>query len=135
MRWILLAALALGPPAVFGQQEKNQPEAAQAKPEETPVNTEAVKADKDAKEISGMSILGNQDAPKSLVIVPWKSSEIGQSIGISTLLDDSKLPVDKEVFMRMLSYYEIRTEVARPAAVPNQGKAVQSATAAPRRKP
>src|SRR5262245_32380172 len=25
----------------------------------------------------GMSILGNQEAPKALVIVPWKSSELG----------------------------------------------------------
>ena len=60
----------------------------------------------------GMSILGNQEAPKSLVIVPWKGSEIGESIGISTMLDDSRQPVDKEVFMRALSYYEIRSEKA-----------------------
>jgi hypothetical protein len=58
----------------------------------------------------GMSILGNQDAPKSLVIVPWKSSELGDSPGISTMLDDSKQPVDKEVFLRALRYYEIRSE-------------------------
>ena len=63
-----------------------------------------------AKRISGMSILGNQEAPKSLVIVPWKSSEIGDSLGISAMLDDSRQPVDKEVFMRALSYYEIRSE-------------------------
>ena len=63
-----------------------------------------------AKELSGMSILGNQEAPKSLVIVPWKSSGIGESLGISTMLDDSRQPVDKEVFMRALSYYEIRSE-------------------------
>ncbi|HXV74681.1 MAG TPA: hypothetical protein VD788_00050 [Candidatus Polarisedimenticolaceae bacterium] len=62
------------------------------------------------KLVSGMSILGNQEAPKSLVIVPWKSSEIGDSIGISTMLDDSRQPIDKEVFMRALSYYEIRSE-------------------------
>ena len=61
------------------------------------------------KQISGMSILGNQEAPKSLVIVPWKSSEIGDSLGISTMLDDSRQPVDREVFMRELSYYEIRS--------------------------
>ena len=66
-----------------------------------------------AKVISGMSILGNQEAPKSLVIVPWKSSELGDSLGISTMLDDSKQPIDKEVFMRELNYYEIRSE-ARP---------------------
>jgi hypothetical protein len=67
----------------------------------------------DAKAISGMSILGNQEAPKSLVIVPWKSSELGASLGISTMLDDSRQPIDREVFMRALSYYEIRSGKAR----------------------
>jgi hypothetical protein len=57
----------------------------------------------------GMSILGNQDAPKALVIVPWKSSELGDSPGNSPMLDDSRQPVDKEVFMRALRYYEIRS--------------------------
>ena len=65
--------------------------------------------DENAKVISGMSVLGNQEAPKSLVIVPWKGSEIGDSLGISTMLDDSRRPIDKEVFMRALSYYEIRS--------------------------
>jgi hypothetical protein len=90
---------------------------AQAKTEEAQGQTEEAQAltDKDAKLISvpggkalGMSILGNQDAPKSLVIVPWKSSELGHSPGISPMLDDSRQPVDKEVFMRALRYYEIR---------------------------
>ena len=58
----------------------------------------------------GMSILGNQDAPKSLVIVPWKTSELGRTPGITPLLDDSRQPVDKEVFMRSLRYYQIRSE-------------------------
>ena len=57
----------------------------------------------------GMSILGNQEAPKALVIVPWKSSELGRSPGISPMLDDSRQPVDKEVFMRELRYYQIRS--------------------------
>jgi hypothetical protein len=56
-----------------------------------------------------MSILGNQEAPKSLVIVPWKSSEIGSGIGVSRALDASIRPVDKDVFMRELRYYEIRS--------------------------
>ena len=70
----------------------------------------ATKTDGGAKMISGMSILGNQEAPKALVIVPWKSSEIGDSLAVSTLLDDSRRPVDKEVFMRELGYYEITVE-------------------------
>lgn len=64
------------------------------------------------KVISGMSVLGNQEAPKSLVIVPWKSSEIGASLGISAMLDEGRQPVDREVFLRSLTYYEIRSEAA-----------------------
>ena len=66
----------------------------------------------------GMSILGNQEAPKALVIVPWKSSQIGASLGVSTLLDDSRQPIDKEVFMRALSYYEVRSETTRHDGAP-----------------
>ncbi len=74
-------------------------------------------ADKDPKlksvpggQALGMSILGNEETPTSLVIVPWKSSEVGRATGISPMLDDSRQPVDKEVFMRELRYYEIRSE-------------------------
>jgi len=62
------------------------------------------------KTLSGMSILGNQEAPKSLVIVPWKSSQLGDTLGLARSLDDSRQPVDKEVFMRELAYYEIRSQ-------------------------
>lgn len=63
-----------------------------------------------SKTLSGMSILGNQEAPKALVIVPWKSSEIGDPLGLDENLDGSRRPVDKEVFMRELDYYDIRSE-------------------------
>ena len=63
----------------------------------------------DVKEMSGISILGNQEAPKSLVIVPWKSSEIGAGIGLSKGMDDRPVPVDRDVFARQLSYYQIRS--------------------------
>lgn len=83
----------------------------------------------------GMSILGNQEAPKSLVIVPWKSSEIGKSLGVSTLLDDSRQPIDKEVFMRVLSYYELRSQTTRHDGAPAGSDAAQPAAAPHRRKP
>jgi cobalamin biosynthesis Mg chelatase CobN len=44
----------------------------------------------------GMSILGNQETPTALVIVPWKSSEVGRATGISPMLDDSRQPVEKK---------------------------------------
>src|SRR5687767_2278940 len=63
----------------------------------------------ETKSMSGMSILGNQETPKSLVIVPWKSSEIGNGIGVSRALDTRIRAVDKDVFMRELKYYGIRS--------------------------
>lgn len=63
-----------------------------------------------AKTLSGMSVLGNQEAPKSLVIVPWKSARIGDPVGLQRNVDDSRQPVDREVFMRELDYYELRTQ-------------------------
>lgn len=59
-------------------------------------------------QMAGMSIVGNDESPKELVIVPWKSSQLGDAPGISRLLDDSTQPVDKDVFTRELQYYEIR---------------------------
>ena len=61
------------------------------------------------KVMSGMSILGNEEAPKSLVIIPWKSSEIGADLGLADGLDGDARPVDKEVFLRELAFYKIRS--------------------------
>jgi hypothetical protein len=66
-------------------------------------------APNEPKALAGMSILGNQEAPKSLVIVPWKSSEIGNGIGVSRALDTTIRAVDKDVFMRELKYFAIRS--------------------------
>ena len=74
---------------------------------EQPTAKEA-QADK-TKTLSGMSILGNEETPKSLVIVPWKSSRMGDEINLSDTLDDRARPIDKEVFERELRFYEIRS--------------------------
>jgi hypothetical protein len=67
----------------------------------------AKKEDSGVKEISGMSIVGNNETPTSLVIVPWKSSEIGQETKLqSNLLNDGLTPVDRAVFMRELDFYK-----------------------------
>ena len=151
---ILLAVCALAPTAVLAQQnnasqvqnqkDRHQTEAAPAKTEAAQAQTEEAqpKTEEDSKLTSvpggkalGMSILGNQEAPKALVIVPWKSSELGNGPSVSTLLDDSRLPIDKEVFMRMLSYYEIRSETARPSGATTDGNVAAPANAAQRRKP
>ncbi|MCK7509908.1 MAG: hypothetical protein MZV70_41675 [Desulfobacterales bacterium] len=63
----------------------------------------------EAKALSGISIVGNDDAPKSLYIVPWKASELGDNSLTPSLLDARTAPVDKEVFMREVNYYELRS--------------------------
>ena len=71
---------------------------------------EKEKKSDEAKELSGISIVGNKEAPKSLFIVPWKSSEIGVESGLSSSLLNEKLkPVDKDVFERELDFYSITT--------------------------
>ena len=141
VRWMLLGVFAMAPVALLAQQNQqqtpDQPKEVSVKPEAAQPPAEATqgqaddtqgKAQEDGKLKSvqggkalGMSILGNQEAPKALVIVPWKSSELGNVLGISTMLDDSKQPIDKEVFMRMLSYYEIRSESAATGSAPAAG--------------
>jgi len=82
-----------------------------------PANESAVEAEAPAKgtspdqprTMSGMSILGNEEAPKSLVIVPWKSSELGNEISLNDSLDERARPVDKDVFERELRYFAIRS--------------------------
>lgn len=82
--------------------------AGDVKPDAGAQTSEAVPPGGDVK-MSGMSILGNEDAPKSLVIVPWKSSQLADMPSVSRLLDSATQPVDKDVFMRELSYYEFKS--------------------------
>ena len=62
-----------------------------------------------AKELSGISIVGNDDAPKSLYIVPWKSSEIGVATSLDMMLNEDDVPVDQVVFKRQLEFYQVST--------------------------
>ncbi len=61
----------------------------------------------EAKELSGMSIVGNDEAPQSLYIVPWKSSEIGAETSLDTMLNEGDVPVDRDVFKRQLEFYKV----------------------------
>jgi hypothetical protein len=116
---LLLPSLLLASTVVWAEEApKTEAPKAEAPKAQAPADKE-----KDSKELDGMSILGNQEAPKALVIVPWKSSELGDALGIAPMLDDARGPVDRDVFMRSLNYYEIRSETTRPTT-----------TAAPRSK-
>ena len=108
---VMIAALWIGVAAADESlTDKSTAKAVAAKTaKKTGSNSKDKEAPAEAKALSGISILGNQEAPKALVIVPWKSSQLGDAQEISKMLDDSRQPVDKDVFMRELSYYEIRS--------------------------
>jgi hypothetical protein len=60
------------------------------------------------KQLSGMSVVGNDEAPTSLYIVPWKKSELGSETNMNKMLTESAAPVEQGEFMRQLDLYEIR---------------------------
>ncbi len=64
----------------------------------------------EVKELSGMSVVGNDEAPKSLYIVPWKSSELGVETNLNMMLNANDAPVDRDVFMRQMDFYELSTK-------------------------
>ncbi len=75
---------------------------------QTSAMAEEKKIDSEVKQLSGISIIGNKEAPKSLYIVPWQNSEVGVATSLNSgLLDGSMRPVDKEVFLRELDFYEL----------------------------
>ena len=102
----LLIILSFLSPLAFAQEPEAPGDEAQ---EEEAVDESNTEEPGGPKTMSGMSILGNEEAPKSLVIVPWKSSELGDNITLSDTLDDRARPVDKDVFVRELRFYEIRS--------------------------
>ena len=114
-KYQLVIFLLLASAQAFGQEpeettaeeptEQTGDSADQASEAQTTPNGDGIEQ---PKSMSGMSILGNEEAPKALVIIPWKSSELGDDISLSDTLDDRAKPVDKEVFLRELSFYEIR---------------------------
>ena len=105
-------SVATGAPEASGAESARATEAAndpaavsEADADAGPVATTAANG---VKTMSGMSILGNEETPTSLVIVPWKSSRLGDGVGVSNALDDSPRALDRDVFTRELRYYELR---------------------------
>ncbi len=67
-----------------------------------------VLAEEPTQELEGISVIGNRELPKALVIVPWKAPEPGELDGkpLQSLIDEVLGPIDKDVHKRKVSYYE-----------------------------
>ncbi|TGU75297.1 hypothetical protein E4633_06325 [Geomonas terrae] len=92
---------------VLGQDDKP------AAPDDPNANVAVAKpadpGDAEPKMVSGMSVLGNKEAPMSLFIVPWKVSELGAETSLTRTLNERPAPVDREVFRREVAFYEVST--------------------------
>jgi len=107
LRGLLIAGLLLTLSGTASASDKRpaSKDAAQLAPKTTESKRDAKASD--AKELSGISIVGNDEAPKSLYIVPWKGSEIGEATSMGMDLDERATPVDRDVFKRQLDFYEV----------------------------
>jgi len=59
-------------------------------------------------DMEGMSIIGNNELPKALFIVPWKAAEapIIPRRPLNSLINDELSPIDPDVFRRYLQYLD-----------------------------
>lgn len=62
----------------------------------------------DTLDLDGATITGSQELPKALHIVPWKSAGAGDLAGrpLNSLVDEILAPIDRDVFLRELEYYD-----------------------------
>jgi hypothetical protein len=69
----------------------------------------ALAEDKAAEPALSTNIIGSQEAPTVLNVVPWKDKEVKleKKDPTSTLLNRVLEPLDQEVLMREVEYYRI----------------------------
>lgn len=86
---------------------------AEKAPVQTPARnvapTAAVPPDK--LSLDATVITGNRELPKVLYIVPWKKADLGDLPGqpFNTLLDETLVPIDRDVFRREVDYHHAIT--------------------------
>lgn len=55
-----------------------------------------------------MKTRNNAELPKVLYIIPWKQAPVGDLVGkpVESLLDEALSSIDRNIFLREVSYYE-----------------------------
>ncbi|MGH8481135.1 MAG: hypothetical protein ACRES8_01575 [Nevskiaceae bacterium] len=101
-----LAALLFLPAAAFAQDEMP------ALPDEEPaIPTERLAPVRPAtggveKARTGTTVIGDQESPIGLYIMPWRQSQAQAGLDRpARLLDEALLPLDPEVFRRQVEYH------------------------------
>jgi hypothetical protein len=82
----------------------------------------------DRLELNTATVTGDQEQPKVMYIVPWKSSDVGDLSGkpMNSLLDEALAPVDRDEFKREVVYFNAvkadRSQNAASGAAAQQGE-------------
>ena len=109
MRTLSLAFALLALSGVAGAQNESP-----ALPDEQPaVSTEAlepVRAGTIEKARTGTTVIGEQESPIGLYIMPWRQSQAQAGLDRpARLLDEALLPLDPDVFKRQVEYHRVLT--------------------------
>jgi len=93
--------LLLGSPIIVG--------AAEAPASEEPAQSDYF-AEEDFLDMEGMAVTGNQELPKSLMVVPWQEPVPGDLFAgeFKSLIDVDPEVIDRDEFRRELDYYQVR---------------------------
>lgn len=70
--------------------------------------------------VDGPAILGNQELPKVLYIVPWKKpvqSEVAGK-GFVSVVNEDLVPIDREVFLRQVQFQSQLQARQKPKSAP-----------------
>lgn len=65
--------------------------------------------------LNGVKVKANTELPKVLYIIPWKQAPVGDLVGkpVESLLDETLSSIDRNIFLREVSYYESLREYDR----------------------
>ena len=62
----------------------------------------------EVKQLQGINVIGNKEAPKSLFIIPWQTTEHEQNTSLSSNFTDSSMqPLDRRSFQQQLRLLEL----------------------------
>ena len=101
---LALTALLSHPQAVLAQDE--MPALADEPAVATDVDDKPVKPGTVQKAETGTTVIGEQEAPIGLYIMPWRQSQSQAGLERpARLLDEALLPLDPEVFKRQVEYH------------------------------
>lgn len=70
--------------------------------------------------VDGPAILGNQELPKVLYIVPWKKSVQSEVAGkgFVSVVNEDLVPIDREVFLRQMQFQSQLQARQQPKSAP-----------------